>query len=161
MPAATGDYRAWGPYYRDWRKGLIQPEDEDRYYLVFVGPGFTPNYDIDQYYADLTAHELYEGDWPQGGKPIANVSVTLDTANDRVLALTHDQVDNSVDEGVPVGTTWAAPGATQIVWVDRASGDGAETWRLAFACPLSPALIPTAGPIVFTSPNGVEIGGYA
>lgn len=156
MPAATGTYRAWGPYYRDWRKGLIQPEDAGRYHLVLVGPGFVPNYDTQQYYADIGANERYEGDWPQGGKTITNVVVAQDAANDRIVALTHDQVDNAGSNG----STFASPGATQAIWVDWASGANAATRRLAFCCPLSPALIPTAGPIVFTSPNGVERSGY-
>lgn len=151
MPAATGTIHIYGPYLRDWWKGLIQPEDSGRYHAVLVSAAYTPDLDADQHYSDLTAHEIYEGDWPQGGITLTNVAVTLSTGTDSV-ALTHDPV-------TAAECTFATP-AARVAIVDWDSGVDASTRRCAFTWSLTPTLSPVAGPVVISAPNGLTIGGY-
>lgn len=150
MPAATGTYRAWGPYARDLLKGLITPETAGRYKALLTTSAFTPNLDADQRLSDVT-NEVYEGSWPQGGLTLANVAVTLDTSNDRV-SITHDAVSAAE-------CTFASPGAARLVIYDTTGATPADK-RLAFTAPLSLALMPVAGPVAVSSPNGIVRGNY-
>ena len=85
MPASTGTFHAWGPYARDLLKGLIATEQAGRFKALLTTAAFTPNLDIDQYLSDAQANEVFEGDWPTGGVTLTNVTVALDTANDRIV----------------------------------------------------------------------------
>lgn len=152
MPAATGTYNAWGPYARDLLKGLITPEAAGRYKAMLTTSSFSPNLDIDQYLAAAQANEVYEGNWTQGGLVLANVAVTLDTANNRV-SLTHDQLVAAV-------CTFASPGASRLVIYDDLSGGSAATKRLAFTAPLSVALMPVGAAVAVSSPNGIVRSSY-
>lgn len=152
MPASAGTFHVWGPYARDLLKGLIATEQAARYKALLTTATFTPDLDIDQYLSDAQANEVYEGDWPQGGLVLANVAVVLDTANDRV-GITHDPV--VADE-----CTFASPGASRLIIYDDLSGGSAATKRLAFTASLSVALLPVAGTVAISSPNGIVRSGY-
>lgn len=152
MPAATGTYRAWGPYLRDWLKGQINPETAGRYKALLTTAAFTPDLDADQRQSNVT-NEVFEvgSSWPQGGITLANVAVTLDAANDRVT-LTHDPI-------LAAETTFASPGAKRLVIYDTTGGSAAAN-RLAFTMLLDQALLPVAGPVAVSSPNGIARGNY-
>jgi len=152
MPASTGTYNAWGPYARDMLKGLITPETASRYKALLTTSSFSPNLDTDQYLAAAQANEVYEGDWPQGGIVLASVTVALDTANNRV-SITHAAV-------TAAECTFASPGATRLVIYDDLSGGSAANKRLAFTASLSAALLPVAGPVAISSPNGIVRSNY-
>lgn len=148
MPA-TGTVRAWGPYARDILKGSITPETSSRYHAVLTSSSFSPNFDSDQRYSDLT-NEVYEGDWPVGGIVLTGVTVSLITASDEI-ALIHDPI---IADEVTLSTFGA-----RIVIVDW-TGAADSDRRLAFSAPLSPALSPIAGPIYIASPTGIVRSSY-
>ena len=152
MPASTGTYNAWGPYARDILKGLITPETANRYKALLVTSAFSPNLDVDQYLAAAQVNEVYEGDWTQGGLVLANVAVALDTINNRV-SITHDAINASE-------CTFASPGASRLIIYDDLSGGSAATKRLAFTASLSAPLLPVAGPVAISSPNGIVRSNY-
>jgi len=149
MPAATGTYRAWGPYARDILKGSIAVEQASRFKAILTTSAFTPNFDNDQRLSDVTG-ETFEGDWPTGGLVLTNVAVSLITASDE-LALIHDAI--TADE-----VTLPAAAARLIIYDD--TGATSADKRLAFSAAISPTLLPVAGPIHISSPNGIVRSGY-
>ncbi len=144
MPAATGTYRAWGPYARDILKGSIAVEQAGRYKAILTTSAFVPNFDNDQRLSDVT-NETFEGDWPTGGLVLTNVAVSLITASDEI-ALVHDSIQAAE-------VTLPSPAARIVIYDD--TGVGAANKRLAFSAAISPSLSPVAGPVVISSPNGI------
>lgn len=150
MPASTGTYRAWGPYARDLLKGLIATEQAGRLKALLTTAAFTPDLDADQRLSNVT-NEVFEGNWPTGGIVLANVTVALDTANDRI-SITHDPI-------LAAECTFVSPGASRLILYDD-TGVGAANKRLAFTAVLSAPLLPVAGPVAISSPNGIVRSSY-
>lgn len=73
--------------------------DTDTIKVAVLDSGYTPNLDTDEFWSDVSAHEVAaNGDYVAGGVALAGKSATYDAANDRVvldatdLALTTDVV---------------------------------------------------------------------
>lgn len=150
MPAATGTYRAWGPYARDLLKGLITPEQAGRFKALLTTAAFTPDLDADQRLSNVT-NEVFEGNWPTGGITLTNVTVSLITASDQI-AITHDPI-------LAAECTFASPGASRLIIYDNTGALAADK-RLAFTAVLSAPLLPVAGPVAISSPNGIARSSY-
>lgn len=150
MPAATGTYRAWGPYARDILKGSIATEQAGRFKAILTTSAFSPDFDADQRLSNVSG-EVYEGDWPQGGKVLTNVAVSLITASDQV-AIVHDPI-------LAAECTFASPGASRLIIYDD-TGANAAAKRLAFSMLLNASLQPVAGPVAVSSPDGIARSSY-
>lgn len=73
--------------YNAYKVNVFSPVDidflADDIKVALIAPGYTPNFDTEEFFSDISANEVVGAGYTQGGISLANKSVSQDNTNNR------------------------------------------------------------------------------
>ena len=110
---AEGDITFYNEYFYRRERGEIDP-DTDAFKVALVGSGYTPDYDADLDFSDISS-EIVASGYTAGGEALGSVTVTKDNTNDLANVDAPDVVWTNLATATIAGAIFYKSSATQYL----------------------------------------------